>query len=144
MNYEELADRFLRHTFQCRKYGHQKLIDEIMQGETFAILFISRQGGIVLPSEISSEMNISSARVAAMLNNLENKGLITRQIDKDDRRRVLVDLTAEGEELAEKHNQMVVGGTARMLEMLGEHDSKELVRITEKLAKLAPEILYNE
>lgn len=140
MDYEELAKQFLHNSFQFRKRGHQKKIDETMQGEAFAILYILRQGDIVLPSEISNEMNISSARVAAMLNSLENKGLITRQIDKSDRRKILVELTQEGKEMAEKHNQMVVNNTARMLELLGEHDAKELVRIMGKLAKLAPKI----
>jgi len=141
MDYEELAKQFLHNSFQFRKRGHQKKIDETMQGEAFAILYILRQGDIVLPSEISNEMNISSARVAAMLNSLENKGLVTRQMDKSDRRKILVELTQEGKEMAEKHNQMVVNNTARMLELLGEHDAKELLRIIGKLAKLAPKII---
>ncbi|GAA4653265.1 transcriptional regulator [Anaerocolumna aminovalerica] len=144
MDYMELAKQFLHNSYQFRKRGHQKKIDETMQGEAFAILYILRQGDIVLPSEISNEMNISSARVAAMLNSLENKGLVTRQIDKSDRRKILVELTQEGKELAEKHNQMVVNNTARMLELLGEHDAKELVRIMGKLAMLAPKITHCE
>ncbi len=144
MDYMELAKQFLHNSYQLRKRGHHKKIDETMQGEAFAILYILRQGDIVLPSDISNEMNISSARVAAMLNSLENKGLITRQIDKSDRRKILVELTQEGKELAEKHDQMVVNNTARMLELLGEHDAKEMVRIMGKLAKLAPKITHCE
>lgn len=144
MDYIELAKQFLNHSYQFKNRGHQKKIDETMQGETFVLLYILRQGDIVLPSEISNEMNISSARVAAILNNLENKGLITRRIDKSDRRKILVDLTQEGIESAEKHNQMVLNMTARMLELLGEHDAKELVRIMGRLAELAPKIIQGE
>lgn len=140
MDYTELAKQFLHNTYQFRTCGHQKKIDGTMQGETFALLYILKQGDIVLPSEISNEMNISSARVAAILNNLENKGYITRQIDKSDRRKILVELTRKGVRRAEKQNQMVISITARMLELLGEHDAKELVRIMGKLVKLAPKI----
>lgn len=39
-------------------------------------------------------LELSTARIAAMLNNLERKGAITRARDKADRRRVVVRLTA--------------------------------------------------
>lgn len=143
MNYEELAKEFLHSSYQFRSHGHQKKIDGTMQGEIFATSYILRQGGMVLPSEISGEMNISSARVAAILNNLEVKGFVTRQIDKSDRRRILVSLTQEGTEFAEKHNKMVLKSTAMMLESLGEYDAKELVRIMGRLSELGPEIVKN-
>ena len=144
MDYAELAKQFLNNSYRLRGRNHQKKIDEVMRGETFAILYISKRNDMVLPSEVSNKMNISSARVTVILNSLENKGLITRQIDKSDRRQILISLTQKGAELAEKHDQMVLDMTARMLELLGEHDAKELVRITGKLAKLAPKIQSGE
>lgn len=144
MNYEELAKQFLHNSHQFRIRGHQKKIDEIMQGEVFAMSYILRHGSMVLPSEISNEMNISSARVAAILNNLENKGFVTRQINKNDRRQILVGITEKGTEFVEMHNKMVVNSTARMLEMLGEYDAKELVRIMEKLSQYAPNVTNNK
>ncbi|NLK22290.1 MAG: MarR family transcriptional regulator [Epulopiscium sp.] len=98
----------------------------------------------MLPSDISNEMNISSARVAAMLNNLENKGLITREIDKSDRRRILVELTQDGIEFTKDRNKTVVNYTVRILKLLGEHDAKELVRIVGRLSELGPEIVNNK
>ncbi len=140
MDYTELAKQFLHGSYQLRSRGHQKKIDNTMQGETFVLLYILRQDDVVMPSEISNVMNISSARVAAILNNLEDKGFITRHIDKKDRRKILVELTQEGIEMAEMHNERVINITARMLELLGEHDAKEMVRIIVKLAELAPQI----
>ncbi|MDF2513522.1 MAG: MarR family transcriptional regulator [Herbinix sp.] len=144
MNYEELADQFLLKTHQFQKGNHQKKIDGVMRGETFVIIYIAQHGRSVLPSEISSEMDISSARIAAALNSLEKKGLITRQIDASDRRRILVDLTPAGKEMAESHRQMALKTTARMLELLGEHDAKEFVRIMARLSEIAPKILEHE
>lgn len=144
MDYAELAEEFLQYTHQFQKGHHQKRIDGIMRGETFVVVYIARKGRCVLPSEISTEMNISSARIAAALNSLEKKGLITRQIDVDDRRRILVDLTPSGKELAERHRQTALNTTIRMLESLGEKDAKELVRIMEKLSHMVPKIMENK
>lgn len=144
MDYTELAKQFLSDSYLFRKQSQQKKIDESMQGEAFAILYVLRQGGSVLPSEISTVMNITSARVAAVLNSLEDKGLITREIDSSDRRKILINLTEEGKALAEKRYQMAVNSTVRLLKILGEDDARELVRITGRLAELAPKISNSE
>ncbi len=144
MDYTELAKRFLRYSYQFRNCGHQKNINETMRGETFTLIYIFKKGDHVLPGEISNEMSISSARVAAILNNLENKGLIVREIDKSDRRRILVRLTQRGAALAKEHNQRIVNITIRTLELLGERDAKELVRITGRLAGLMNRIVNDD
>lgn len=144
MDYEELAKQFLHNSFRYRSCAHQKRFSDNMHGETYAISYIFRQNGLVLPSDISSEMNISSARVAAMLNNLESKGLITRKIDAEDRRRILVELTPKGLEIAEEHYNNVVNYTIKTLKLLGEDDAKELVRIIGRLADLDSRMITNE
>lgn len=140
MDYLDLSRQFLHTMFKLKKHGHPKKITEKMQGEALAILYLLEHKNIVLPGEMSNEMNISSARVAAMLNSLENKGLITREMDKRDRRKILVSLTQKGKDLAVKHRQKVENHTAKMLELLGEHDALELVRITEKLTTLLSKV----
>ncbi len=145
MDYEKLAEQFLEKSHQFQKGNHpQKKIDGIMRGETFVIIYIAQAGRSVLPSEISSEMDISTARIAAALNNLEKKGLITRQIDVSDRRKILVDLTPAGKALADKHKQMALKATTRMLELLGEQDAKEIVRIMGRLTELIPRFMEIE
>ena len=89
-----------------------------------------------MPREISHEMGISSARIAGTLNGLERKGLITRQIDTSDRRRILVDLTPKGKTLVEERRQEALERVTKMFSKLGEHDAREYVRITAKLAEV--------
>jgi DNA-binding MarR family transcriptional regulator len=110
-----------------------------MHGEIFVLAYINRHEGNVIPSEISNEIGISTARVAATLNSLENKGWITRMIDVNDRRKILVDITSEGKKQVENHFQMMTNTTAKMLEYLGEDDAKEYVRIMRKLGERDPE-----
>ena len=136
MDYPALAATLLENMQALRKAKPQKHIDESLHGEAFVLHYIANHDDDVLPSEISSEMGVSSARIAAALNRLEGKGLITRQIDLSDRRKILVGITPEGKALAEKQQQAVLGGAAKMLTLLGEHDAKEYVRLTSRVAEI--------
>ena len=138
MNFRKLAEEFFYKSYQLRKINHQQKLEKSLGGEQFTLLYLKDRGDFVLPSEISEEMNISSARVANILNNLENKGLALRQIDKEDRRRILVTLTEEGKEKASLHMEKVIQNITGMLELLGEEDAKDFVRITKKMIDLAP------
>ena len=138
MDYRELAEMFMRNMVAMRKADSQKKIDSAMRGETFVLQYLSDRREDVLPSEISGEMGISTARVATALNSLENKALITRRIDTNDRRKILVTLTSEGKRAIEEHHNEILQDIASMLESLGEQDAREYVRITGKLAAYMP------
>ncbi|NCC15785.1 MAG: MarR family transcriptional regulator [Clostridia bacterium] len=139
MDYEALAHEYMEMMYQIRKRNSQKHLHDSMHGAKFALYYISMHKGNVMPSDISNEMGISTARIAAALNNLEKKGLVTRKIDVEDRRRILVELTSAGREEAQKHFLMIMDITTKMLQQLGEDDAKELVRIMKKLVDNKPE-----
>ncbi|MCL2697048.1 MAG: MarR family winged helix-turn-helix transcriptional regulator [Oscillospiraceae bacterium] len=126
--------------FKTKTHHH---INEAMCGEAFGLQYIAMNGGSVLPGDISSEMNVSSARVAAALNSLENKGLITRSTDKNDRRKVIVEITPQGRDIAEKHWNNITYGASKFLSLLGENDAAEFVRIMGRLKEIMPELWRN-
>ncbi len=139
MDYAGLAHEFMEIMFRMRKRSPEKRISESMHGEIFVLNYIHQHEDNVIPSEISNEIGISTARVAATLNSLEGKGWISRKIDVNDRRRILVEITPAGKEQVEKHFQMIMKTMTNMLQYLGEHDAKEYVRITGRLAERNPE-----
>ena len=51
--------------------------------------------------ELSSKLSMTTSRMAAVLGSLEKKGLLERENDEVDRRRVLVSLTQAGDVLCE-------------------------------------------
>jgi len=141
MDYDTLAAELLQCMQSLHKTRPQKNMNEAMQGEAFVLHYIANHDGDALPGEIGQEMSVSSARIATALNSLEKKGLITRQIDTDDRRRILVGITREGEALADAHQQKALGIAAKMLGLLGEQDAREYVRLMKKLAQLLPDCM---
>ena len=143
MDYSQLAAELLNGMLSLHRVKPQKNIQEninkILQGKVFVLHYIASHEGDVLPGKIACEMGVSSARIATALNSLEKKGLITRQIDRIDRRKILVGITQKGKESAEKQRQTVLGIIAKTLELLGERDAREYVRIMIKLAGILPD-----
>jgi len=135
MDYKDLAKEFSANMSMLNASRPHRDIDRAMQGEMFVLHFLADRDEEILPGEISAQMNVSSARVAQALNNIEKKGWITRHIDPADRRRILVNLTHEGKTAVEAHVRNRDEMTANMLSLLGEEDAKEYVRLVGKLAR---------
>ena len=137
MDYKKLAEEFFRYNYLMSRTRPQRTLNESVRGEIFVLNLIARNDGDVLPSEISKESRLSTARIAAALNSLENKELITRQIDPKDRRRILVRLTEQGENLIRENQENGINEVAQMLRNLGEKDATEYIRIMGRIAENA-------
>lgn len=138
MNYKKLAEKYLDSMGKLNKYHSHKKINEALHGEVTVLQYIYRSKTEVTPSRIGNDIGVSSARIAATLNSLESKGLIIREISLNDRRHILVKLTEEGEKEAKKRHQKIIEHIAKVLNLLGEEDASEYVRILDKLTKLQP------
>ena len=82
--------------------------------------------------ELSSRLSMTTSRIAAVLGSLEKKGLLERENDEVDRRRVLVSLTQAGDELCEKRRQHFMKKIGLLISMLGD-DAPEFVRLLERV-----------
>lgn len=56
----------------------------------------------MLPSELSDDLAVTRANISNLLNSLEKAGRIQRDFDPSNRRRILVRLTSDGEDLIAK------------------------------------------
>jgi DNA-binding MarR family transcriptional regulator len=70
------------------------------------------------PKELARSSLITSGAMTSRLDRLERAGLVTRMPDPDDRRGVLVRLTARGEELAVESLRAVIAADEAFLEPL--------------------------
>lgn len=70
--------------------------------------------------ELSSRLGMTTSRVAAVLGSLQKKGLLERESDEEDRRRVMLSLTEAGDRLCEKRKRHFMSKISKMLAMLGE------------------------
>lgn len=117
------------------KYSMLEKITRFTKGEFFVLKVLLKSDGVISPSELSEIMNSSKGRISAILKSLEKKGEISREIDKDNRRNILVTITDAGRkhvmsELMSSYHIMV-----KSFENMGEEDTKEFVRLTQKMVK---------
>lgn len=136
MDYEALSSEFLN-TMRKIKSNRDKMdLNKELRGEGHIINLLVDKNVPLLPSEMSEMTGMSSAQLSPILNNLEKKGIIKREINPDDRRQILVILTDEGYKIANAHYNKVLEFTTNQLKKLGDHDATELVRIMKKIEDL--------
>lgn len=136
---EKLAEMLAEQTELLFHNGPQKQIQKYAQGELFVLRCLDRVSEPLLPSDLSEQVQTSSARIATILNTLEKKELIVREIDPSDRRRILVTLTPEGKEYTETIRKKIQGKMVKLLEKLGEDDAREYIRITKRIIEITQE-----
>ena len=135
MYYEILAGELLALKARLLQVPASQQMDTMMKGELFVLNYLDTHQETVHPKTLSENMCVSTARIAALLNHMEEKKLISRLPDPADSRQVIVQLTPEGTTAIEEKRAEVLQLTARMLESLGPDDAKEYIRIKKKIAQ---------
>lgn len=136
----DYADRAFFAISEIMSGNRKNMMDNMSRankGELFVLHFLTARHGHVLPSELSAALQSSTARISALLGNLEKKGQIEREIDKSNRRNILVTITEAGRIRAlNEMNEMRQSVTRVFLEM-GETDTAEFIRLTRQFFKLS-------
>ena len=119
--YEQLANELVQVNEALLHQPDQDLLSKLSRGEHFVLNYLLTHYGQAHPTDLSRHMVVSTARIAALLNRMEEKGLISRLPDP------------KGEKAIEAFRKKVIQATARMLELLGPDDSQEFLRLQRKL-----------
>lgn len=107
------------------------------KGERFVLNYLYEKGGVALPGEISCALNVSTARIAVLLNCLEGRGLIKRNIDPSDRRRVEVELTRSGTDEIIMYRERVLETLDVLVREFGEDDTAQYIRLTNRIIEIS-------
>ena len=73
-----------------------------------ALAVLDGAGGPLSPTAIAGRLLITTASMTSLLDTLERRGLVSRLPDPDDRRRLLVSLTDEGQRVVDEFLPEVV------------------------------------
>jgi len=111
---------------------------DIRTGELFVLNKVAGKSASM--SEIQDKLFMTKPAVSQILNGLENKGLVHREIDPRDRRRIMVTLTPRGDAVLRNmkgHTDHVMDTT---LSRFGEENTQELIRLLNLLADITEEL----
>jgi DNA-binding MarR family transcriptional regulator len=91
--------------------------------------------------ELSEVVHTTKSATSKMLRSVEEKGYIERVFDKNDRRVVYVKLSEKGDKLVKDTLNTKREFAERTIQMLGEEDSKDLIRIMKKFYFAMEEVI---
>jgi DNA-binding MarR family transcriptional regulator len=99
--------------------------------QVFVLELIAR--GVMHPKALADMLDIAPPAVSPLLAELEHKGLVTREPDPDDGRRVRLSLSEAGEALRCELKRGWHQGGSRLLEQLSDDDLEKLIAIYQKM-----------
>lgn len=134
MEYDALAAELLECNRRLFNLKHSRQLTQMVRGELFVLNHLSEHEAEVVHSrDISNAMQVSTARMAALLKSMEEKELVTRRDDPRDNRQTIVCITEQGKESMREAQRRMLEGTARMLEAIGAEDAENYVRIQRRI-----------
>lgn len=107
---------------------NRTVLDSI-RGEYGVLRYLMYVEDKVTAGVLTERLHVVPGRMADILKRLEAKGLITRIKDENDKRRVRVCITKEGQKEAVEKRLNVANEYKGMYEILGKKDTKELIRL---------------
>ena len=135
-----ITNLFIQRFSLLMKLGRPRLYGSFTKGEMRVLSYLYQQEEPVQPGELCQILDASSARVAAVLKRLEGKGQIQRQMDTDDRRKILVCITPAGHRLVEARRGEMHNYLAEIIDRLGEDDAREGLRILARILDIAEQM----
>lgn len=135
MDYSKCAEELIEYLIKTERDGYiiQGNIAKIAKGEEALIQYLMTEGDGASANQISKRFGVNTSRVAAILNSLSKKGYVERRVDVVDRRRIHVYITEEGKKYGTKIYDEVLSKISILLELLGENDAREFIRLQRKI-----------
>lgn len=104
----ESVASFIKHAMHAfHRTVDAKVADMDLTSMQWAPLLLLASGKASTAAELSRCNNVDTSTMTRMLDRLENKGLVTRKRNSNDRRVFDIELTEEGRRLAEKIPQLI-------------------------------------
>lgn len=136
------------HRYRCLKI--EKIFGGISRSEFLALVLIDKMNGdkrniadCIQAGDMCRAMKCTPAAISKTLKNLENKDLVMREVNKENRRITNVILTDKGHEMTDYAHKKMHEFTERISKRLGEDRLDELISILEETYDIAQEEIKN-
>lgn len=139
MGTREDAQELLHKLRACRSKSVFGKIDESQKGVGFVLVYLWESDHEVIAGELAKELNVSTARIAALLRKMEKNGLIIRYRSPMDARQIVVEITEQGNAYVNQMREQILMKMELLLEKVGKEDIEEFIRISHKINKALEE-----
>ncbi len=139
MDVKTEAERLMLEFRTCAPQKIFSRVEETKRGMGFVLLMLENSDREIVAGDIAEGMNVSTARVAALLKKMEQNGLITRENSSSDARRTVVKITPKGRETILEKRAEFLKKTELLIEKVGMKDLEEFIRISRKIRDVLDE-----
>ncbi len=130
---ETLSEAFWRVARQLRHASRESLAPwDITPSHSRALGVLTRHGRMRL-SELSEHLHIAARSTTEVVDGLQDRGLVERRPDPDDRRATLVVLTDHGQRVGDAIRDARNAEAERFFGLLSEPDQSQLAELLRKL-----------
>ncbi|MHA0856825.1 MarR family winged helix-turn-helix transcriptional regulator [Paenibacillus sp. CMAA1364] len=120
--------------YELEAFSH---LADFLQGELHILHYLSQnKHSENNPSILSDNLHVSRSRITAALSTLRKKGYVSMEMSENDRRRMTVVLTSDGDIFIKGKQDQVVGYFNKLVDGLGETNALEMIRLIELSVKI--------
>ena len=124
-----LVDEFAAFGPLYMKWARSRLQDRGMTYARMRLLGALHCGGPQIMTSISDELGVTRRNVTALVDALEEEGLVRRKPHPTDRRATVIEMTIQGERTMDRIYDEHRASVAELFAALGEEDREELSRM---------------
>ena len=139
MNYNEKAEEIFETVTKRKKYI-DKVPSNISQGESGVLLYLLNSNNNVSQSDLSEKLDVSIARIVAIINTLQKKELIEKKIDANDKRKTIISITEAGKEIITQRKKQAIQFIENVIKELDEKEIEQCIAINKKIEEISNKI----
>lgn len=135
MDARSVAEDFFWLIVQCKK-NMNEIPQSCSQGENGVLIYLGLVNNEISPSELSEKLNVSLPRIATVLTVLESKKLITKKVNENDKRKVIVAITDEGRKNVLERKEETIINLTKILENMTEEERSDYLRLSKRFIEI--------
>lgn len=139
MNYNKKAEEIFE-TLTKRKKYIEELSSNISQGESGVLLYLLNVNSNVSQSELSEKLGVTMPRIVAVINTLQKKELIEKNVDYTDKRKSIISITNKGKDNIIKKKKDAIKFIENVIKELDEQEIEQYIAISKKIERISNKI----
>jgi DNA-binding MarR family transcriptional regulator len=145
MRREETVDHHIKTAWHgiARMYNQQALKYDATMSMGFVLLNINTDEGTAA-TKIAPLMGLEARSLTRLLKSMEEKGLIYREADKNDKRSVRILLTKEGRRKKEKARETVLKFNNAVRQEVSDEKINVFFEVLQKINKIIDKNIYDQ
>lgn len=135
----EDAQVFLNKLYSCIPRSFYDRLGATQRGFGFILSYLEQADGEVVAGDLARKLNVSTARIAALLKRMEQSGYIRRSTSAEDRRRTVVEITPSGIAYVDDMREQTLIRVEKLLDLFSKEDLDNYIRISNQIREAMEE-----